>query len=145
MAKGMDGVRHIEAGMPIGQRIHVIGNSASGKSTLAARLAEALDAAFVEYLDALNWLPGWVGLNETNPDEFERRIREATMGERWVVAGSYEKFSQRTILAAPRYRRLARFADAAPSLASPPPLVEALAIQGGCSGEPTTSSSGHNS
>ena len=81
--------------MPIGQRIHVIGNSASGKSTLAARLAEALDAAFVE-LDALNWLPGWVGLNETNPDEFERRIREATMGERWVVAGSYEKFSQRT-------------------------------------------------
>ncbi len=95
MAKGMDGVRHIEAGMPIGQRIHVIGNSASGKSTLAARLAEALDAAFVE-LDALNWLPGWVGLNETNPDEFERRIREATMGERWVVAGSYEKFSQRT-------------------------------------------------
>ena len=71
--------------MPIGQRIHVIGNSASGKSTLAASLAESLDAAFVE-LDALNWLPGWVGLNETNPDEFERRIREATMGERWVVA-----------------------------------------------------------
>ena len=80
----------------IGRRIQVMGNSGSGKSTLAARLAEALDAPFVE-LDALNWLPGWVGLNQTDPDRFERRIRKATRGERWVVAGSYEKFSRRTL------------------------------------------------
>ena len=79
----------------IGTRIHVIGNSASGKSTLAARLADTLGAPLVE-LDAINWQPGWVGLNTTDPDEFERRIREATRGERWVVAGSYRKFSQRT-------------------------------------------------
>ena len=84
----------IEAHSTIGTRIHVIGNSTSGKSTLAARLAEALDATFVE-LDAINWQPGWVGLNATDPDELERRIREATRGERWVVAGSYTKFSQR--------------------------------------------------
>ena len=43
-----------EAHSTVGTRIHVIGNSASGKSTLGARLAQALDAAFVE-LDALNW------------------------------------------------------------------------------------------
>ena len=79
----------------IGTRIHVIGNSASGKSTLAARLADTLRAPLVE-LDAINWQPEWVGLNTTDPDEFERRIREATRGERWVVAGSYRKFSQRT-------------------------------------------------
>ena len=85
----------IEAHSTIGTRIHVIGNSTSGKSTLAARLAKALDATFVE-LDAINWQPGWVGLNATDPDELERRIREATRGERWVVAGSYTKFSQRT-------------------------------------------------
>ena len=78
-----------------GKRIHVIGNSASGKSTLAAELADALDAPLVE-LDAINWQPGWVGLNTADPDEFERRIREATRGERWVVAGSYRKVSQRT-------------------------------------------------
>ena len=78
----------------IGRRVHVIGNSASGKSTLAARLATALDADFVE-LDALNWLPNWVGLNETNPAELERRIRCATLGEAWVVAGSYAAYSQR--------------------------------------------------
>ena len=46
-----------EAHSTIGTRIHVIGNSTSGKSTLAARLAEALDAKFVE-LDAINWQPG---------------------------------------------------------------------------------------
>ena len=80
---------------PVGCRIHVIGNSASGKSTLAKRLASALDADFVE-LDALNWLPGWVGLNETNPCELERRFRHATCGARWVAAGSYRAFAQRT-------------------------------------------------
>lgn len=86
----------IEPGAAIGERVQVMGNSGSGKSTLAARLAEALDAPFVE-LDALNWLPGWVGLNQTDPDRFERRIREATRGERWVVAGSYERFSRRIL------------------------------------------------
>ena len=89
-------VLRVESDAAIGGRVHVIGNSGSGKSTLAARLAEALDATFVE-LDALNWLPGWVGLNQTDPDEFERRIRAATEGERWVVAGSYEKFSRRIL------------------------------------------------
>jgi adenylate kinase family enzyme len=81
-------------GMPIGRRIHVIGNSCSGKSTLGAQLAIALSIPFVE-LDALNWEPGWVGLNETNPEELERRIKKATYGDEWVVAGSYTRFSQR--------------------------------------------------
>ncbi|MXW16195.1 MAG: adenylate kinase [Gemmatimonadetes bacterium] len=80
----------------MGTRIHVTGNVASGKSTLARRLAEALEAPLVE-LDELNWLPDWVGLNETDPEEFERRIRRATGGERWVVAGSYGRFARRII------------------------------------------------
>lgn len=79
----------------IGRRVHVIGNSATGKSTLAKRLALALDADFVE-LDALNWLPDWVGLNDTDPDELERRFEHATRGDAWVVAGSYTRFAQRT-------------------------------------------------
>lgn len=80
---------------PIGCRVHVIGNSATGKSTLAKRLASALDADFVE-LDALNWLPGWIGLNETDPDELERRFEHATRGDAWVVAGSYTRFAKQT-------------------------------------------------
>lgn len=79
----------------IGRRIHVMGNSSSGKSTMAARLADILGADFVE-LDALNWEPGWVGLNAEDPDEFVRRIRAATAGDSWVVAGSYASISQRT-------------------------------------------------
>ena len=81
-------------GIPIGRRIHVVGNSCAGKSTLAAQLSAALDVPLVE-LDALNWEPGWVGLNETNPEELERRISEATRGDGWVVAGFYMQFSQR--------------------------------------------------
>lgn len=79
---------------PIGRRIHVIGNSGSGKSTLGARLASSLGIPFVE-LDALNWQPDWMGLNKTDPAELERRIREATRGDAWVVAGSYADFSRR--------------------------------------------------
>ena len=78
---------------PLGTRIHVIGSSGSGKSTLARRLAGALDAEFVE-LDALNWQPGWVGLNEVDPPALAQRFRDATAGERWVTAGSYSRLAQ---------------------------------------------------
>lgn len=80
-----------ETRMP--RRFHVIGNSGSGKSTLATRLAGMISAPVVE-LDALNWEPGWVGLNETDPAEFERRIGAATAGDAWIVAGSYSGFTQ---------------------------------------------------
>jgi [ribosomal protein S5]-alanine N-acetyltransferase len=76
------------------QRIHVIGNSASGKSTLAARLAGLLNLELVE-LDALNWEPNWVGLNATDPATLELRMQQATAGDHWVVAGSYTRFCQR--------------------------------------------------
>jgi len=78
----------------IGHRIHVIGSSCSGKSSLAERLARGLAVPLVE-LDALNWEPNWVGLSTAEPDEFERRLRAATAGDAWVVAGSYARFSER--------------------------------------------------
>lgn len=77
----------------LGQRILVVGNSCSGKSTLGGQLAAFMNAPFVE-LDALNWEPNWVGLNDTNPDELIRRMQQATAGDSWVVAGSYTQFSQ---------------------------------------------------
>ena len=85
---------------PIGRRIHVIGNSCSGKSTLGERLARVLEVPFVE-IDALNWQPGWVGLNATDPQELERRLNEAIAGDGWVVAGSHGLQSA-NVLAAPR-------------------------------------------
>ncbi len=89
----MSNANHRDAS-PIGRRIHVMGNTGAGKSTLGARVARALDVPFVE-LDALNWEPGWVGLNATNPQEFERRTQAATVGDGWVVAGLYITFAQR--------------------------------------------------
>ncbi len=89
----MSGTHTVDS--PLGRRIHVIGNSCAGKSTMGERLAQILDVPFVE-LDAINWQPNWVGLNASDPDEFERRIRAATSGDGWVAAGSYTSFSQRS-------------------------------------------------
>jgi adenylate kinase family enzyme len=70
---------------PVPQRIVVIGTTGSGKTTLAKRLALALDARHIE-LDALyheeNWRPA-------EPEVFRERIRAAIDGERWVADGAY--------------------------------------------------------
>ena len=100
----------------LGRRIHVTGHSCAGKSTLAAQLATLLEVPCIE-LDALNWLPNWVGLNATDPDRFDARIIEATSGEGWILAGSYESFMERLcwsrldtliFLDQPRWRLLIR-------------------------------------
>lgn len=67
------------------QRVSVVGVSGSGKSRLAASVAEAIDAPHVE-LDALFHQPGW---QPCEPDIFIADVRAATSGERWVVDGNY--------------------------------------------------------
>jgi adenylate kinase family enzyme len=67
------------------RRIVIIGTTSSGKSTLATRLAERLDTAFIE-LDALHWEPNW---QEVSLEVFRARVQQATKAERWVVAGNY--------------------------------------------------------
>ena len=61
---------------------------------MAERLSRSLAVPLVD-LDALNWEPNWVGLNTSDPAEFERRLRAATSDDAWVVAGSYARFSER--------------------------------------------------
>ena len=78
------------AGNEVGKRIVVIGNTGTGKSTLAAELARRLVVPFVE-LDALYWEPGW---REPDSEVFRARVREATSGGAWVVAGNYLSKSQ---------------------------------------------------
>lgn len=72
------------------QRIVIVGSSNAGKSTLAARLAKSLDAPFVE-LDAIYWLPNWVGRDD---EDFGAKVREAVAGDSWVVAGNYRRVAQ---------------------------------------------------
>jgi adenylate kinase family enzyme len=63
----------------------VIGNSGSGKSTVAARIGRRLGAPHVE-LDAIYHQQGWVPLPV---EELRARVAAAVAGERWVVDGNY--------------------------------------------------------
>ncbi len=68
-------------------RIHVIGTSGSGKTTVARRIAAARGIPHVE-LDALHWEPGW---QEAPLDVFRSRVAEALAPDAWVVDGNYSK------------------------------------------------------
>jgi adenylate kinase family enzyme len=69
------------------QRISVVGNSGSGKTTVAARLGAALGVPHLE-LDAIHHLPGW----QPRPaGEFRAIVAEFIAGDAWVVDGNYSK------------------------------------------------------
>jgi predicted kinase len=65
--------------------VSVVGNSGSGKSTMAAALARRLGVPHVE-LDGLKDQPGWTELPR---DEFAARVRTTIAGDGWVIDGNY--------------------------------------------------------
>lgn len=67
------------------QRIAVVGTTGSGKTTLARRLATALELPHVE-LDSLQWGPEWT---PAETDAFREGVTRALAGDRWVVDGNY--------------------------------------------------------
>lgn len=67
------------------QRVSVVGSSGSGKTTVARRIAEALEVPHVE-LDELHWGPDW---SAATAAELTERIAAATSDEAWVVDGNY--------------------------------------------------------
>lgn len=67
------------------RRVSVVGNSGSGKSSLARRIAGVIDAPSIE-LDALYHQAGW---QTTDADAFRREVEAVTAGERWVIDGNY--------------------------------------------------------
>jgi adenylate kinase family enzyme len=71
----------------IGRRVVVYGTTGSGKTTVAARIAECLGVPHVE-LDAIFWLPDWT---EKPREEFRAEVVTLLEGYRdgWVCDGNY--------------------------------------------------------
>ena len=63
------------------RRVHVIGTSGSGKTTVAGAIADKLGIRHIE-LDAINWQPGWTELPK---DQFYERVREETEHGDWTI------------------------------------------------------------
>jgi adenylate kinase family enzyme len=67
------------------RRVHVVGTSGSGKTTIAKAIAEKLGIRHIE-LDSINWQPNWTELPK---DEFrERVVKEIEQGD-WTIDGNY--------------------------------------------------------
>jgi len=69
------------------KRILVIGNSGSGKSTMAMELGRLLDLPVI-HLDRVFWKPGWV---ESSKEEFDASVRALAKRPRWVMDGNYTR------------------------------------------------------
>jgi adenylate kinase family enzyme len=68
-------------------RTVIVGNSGSGKTWLARRLAEKLGSSVV-HLDEIFWLPG--GFNEKrDPSDVSRLIDVRRAEAQWIVEGVY--------------------------------------------------------
>lgn len=67
------------------QRVSVVGNSGSGKSWLARRIAESIGAPYVE-LDEINHLAGWT---TPSPEALLETVKRVTDSATWVVDGNY--------------------------------------------------------
>jgi adenylate kinase family enzyme len=67
------------------RRVSVVGNSGSGKTTFARRLALVLGVPYVE-LDAIHHLPNWEPMA---PAAFLAAVNEVAATDAWVIDGNY--------------------------------------------------------
>ncbi|MCP4308495.1 MAG: AAA family ATPase, partial [bacterium] len=66
------------------RRVSVVGNSGSGKTTIAKEIAERLGCDHIE-LDAIHHLPDWTPIER---EEMRRIVTKRTETESWVVDGN---------------------------------------------------------
>ncbi|KAF9002244.1 AAA domain-containing protein [Cyathus striatus] len=69
-------------------RVHIVGNSGTGKSTIATTLAKTLGVPYLS-LDELFWQPGW---KQTPEDELKAKITAVLETHKygWVIDGNFE-------------------------------------------------------
>jgi adenylate kinase family enzyme len=73
----------------IGRRVVVYGPTGSGKTTVAARIAQCLSVPHIE-LDAVFWLPDWT---KKPPDDFRVEVTALLESQQngWVCDGNYSR------------------------------------------------------
>jgi len=79
----------------LGRRVVVYGTTGSGKTTVAARIAQYLDVPHIE-LDAVFWLPDW---KEKPAEEFKSEVSALLERYRdgWVCDGNYQLLREITL------------------------------------------------
>ncbi len=77
----------------LGNKILVVGVSASGKSTFAKRLANKTNLPAI-YMDAIMWKPGWIYIGD---EETVKKLKEVSLADKWIIEG-YISSDARTFL-----------------------------------------------
>lgn len=73
--------------LKLGEKIVIVGISASGKSTFARKLAGKLRVPTF-HVDSLMWKPRW---DYVGDEETTRRLNSASAGEDWIIEGYITK------------------------------------------------------
>ena len=68
-------------------RTLIVGNSGSGKSWLAERIANRMGSPCID-LDSIHWLPGGYNVARER-NEALQLLRDAAKADRWVIEGIY--------------------------------------------------------
>ncbi len=76
-------------------RIAIVGNSGSGKSTMARAIAERTECEHIE-LDSIHHLPDWTPIDR---EEMRRIVSERIEADAWVVDGNYASMVQDLVFA----------------------------------------------
>jgi adenylate kinase family enzyme len=77
----------------LGNKIVVVGVSASGKSTFTKRLATKINLPVI-CMDAIMWKPGWVYIGD---EETVNKLKEVSLADKWIIEG-YISSNARTFL-----------------------------------------------
>ena len=77
------------------ERTLILGNSGSGKSWLATKIAEALGSKAVD-LDVIHWEPGGYGVVR-NKQVAIGMVHQEALGAAWVIEGVFGWLAQETV------------------------------------------------